>query len=1123
MSQRIPKYCALTAIATLTWAQSPQQLSPPTEPSGGIETRVAPSDSRLPNRVLTTSFRGRELSYVVIDGMAVHAGDIVLGRVDEIEPALIRESSKNRDQDLPTSREVSSREQQYLWPEGIVPFVIDDDVPAEQRQDIQEAIGEWNDKTVISFVARTTEPDYVRFMNVTSGYCRSDVGMVGGEQAISLPPRGCSVSAVVHEIGHALGLWHEHQREDRDAYVSVLSENLDTRRRDAYTAVHPASGPYDYASAMHYSPLSADSANGETFIETIPPGMAIPSAGLSAGDVDGVARLYGKPPETVSISTNPPGLAVVVDGVRVTTPVSFDWADGTTHILEVPVSQEWEGARYLFGCWNDGASRLRNVTVGDDLTWLEANFIVQHRVGTGVEPSGAGSVALIPASPDGFYTVRTLIQAEVTPAREATHRFLRWGGVLRGEHGRASNPARWTVDGSGKEFQAEFTDSPIYEIKSNVDPFVVYIDNYYDVDDYWTYAPTALEVIPGRRVIRLGTDEVRRAVGGGLRRLRFESWSDRGTLSHDVTLPSQGGVITAQITSEYPLSTNPAKPDSGTITVDPATTDAHYQEGSSVVLTAAPMPGWEFVQWQGDIGSRESSTTITMDRPMHVEALFSQAPEVMAGEPESVVLSSTDYRFYPYDEASGFRIEPPSDASEIRIGFEASTPGVEVNLFVKAGSDSLDWGFGEDGRTPIFHADFESVRPGSSESVVINASSDPPLDPSATYFVSFVAFTPGTRIEGTLSVEVERGTSVSVLADTSPQALTFVSPPDTDPPSQVVRLTNRGNSPFRYVLNSDTTWLSVHPPNGTLAAGATAEATVSTLSAGKWPDKHAGKLTVTLSAPSGQNSRALPSIPVAFVVTPGSGNDSTAASPLVDQVLNAASQAAGAAPSSIVDVYGTDLALGDGSADESARNGSAPLPTLLHGASLTVTDSNGKSRLAGLFDVWPTGITFLVPNEASRGAATVIVRRGDVVSDPFSFEVTAVAPGLFSANLDGTGPAWAVAIRVDSTGGQSTAPLADFDASAGSRVSIALNLGPERDQVYLQMFGTGIRGWESELSCTVGGTNVEIYSVSPHPYSPGVDQIILGPLPRDLAGSGEVKVILVADGRSSNSVTLSIE
>ena len=40
---------------------------------------------------------------------------------------------------------------------------------------------------------------------------------------------------------------------------------------------------------------------------------------------------------------------------------------------------------------------------------------------------------------------------------------------------------------------------------------------------------------------------------------------------------------------------------------------------------------------------------------------------------------------------------------------------------------------------------------------------------------------------------------------------------------------------------------------------------------------------------------------------------------------------------------------------------------------------------------------------------------------------------------------------------------------------------------------------------------------------PGSIEFILGPLPRSLVGSGEVEVVLIADGRSSNSVTVSIQ
>ena len=47
--------------------------------------------------------------------------------------------------------------------------------------------------------------------------------MVGGEQKIWLREY-CGVGAVIHEIGHAVGLLHEHQRNDRDTYIWVSSD-----------------------------------------------------------------------------------------------------------------------------------------------------------------------------------------------------------------------------------------------------------------------------------------------------------------------------------------------------------------------------------------------------------------------------------------------------------------------------------------------------------------------------------------------------------------------------------------------------------------------------------------------------------------------------------------------------------------------------------------------------------------------------------------------------------------------------------------------------------------------------------------------------------------------------------
>lgn len=866
--------CWAAVAAAAAWAQAPH--GPPLAPAPRHATEAT---SNTPGALrssdsLKTVFRGRELSYAVIDGMAVHAGDMVLGRVGDLEPRPpLAASGKSTDQLPLERRELSPHRQEYLWPGGVVPYVIDPDVSSQQRGYIEEAVRSWNDKTVLTLVARSTEQNYVRFSNVASGICRSSIGMVGGEQEISLPPNGCAANVVSHEIGHAVGLWHEHQRQDRDDHISVLFENLSPARRHEYPAEHPALGPYDYASVMHYHPRF-DAWNGGEVFETVPPGMSIPSEGLSAGDIDGLAQLYGIPPQSTTVTTNPPGLEIVVDGVRVTAPAGFDWVAGSTHVLEAPVSQATEGSRYLFGRWNDGGSRLRNVTAGQGSTWIEANFIVQHRVGTRVEPAGAGTVDLHPESPDGFYTLRTPIQAVATPSPGATRKFWRWAGTIWGRHGRSANPAIWRVERPGKEFAAVFTDRPLFRIEANVDPFVLHVRNYFDgADERWTYAPISLAADGARNQIGLRIDEVHAAPQARLRRYRFQHWSDNGARSRTLSLPAAGGSLAAAVVSEYPLSTRVSNPDAGSVTVDPASADGFYQAGTSVRLTAVPSPGWEFVRWLGSLPTRQPTATIEINRPTHAQAVFSQTSEVRPGEPVSVSLPATNYTFFVYDGESGFRVQPPSDAAEIRISYAATTRGAEVDLFVREGSESLPWNYGTDGKTPEVGADYRSTLPGSAETVIINADSDPPLDPSQTYYASLVVHSPWTKIEGAMSVGIDRGPSSRPLAEASPRALTFVSPPASDPAIQTVRLANTGTSSFQYVVNLDGVWLAATPANGTLGSGSAVEIEIGALAAGVRPDTHGGSLTLIASDPESQATQTVAVIPVTFVVAPPSGGD----------------------------------------------------------------------------------------------------------------------------------------------------------------------------------------------------------------------------------------------------------
>lgn len=283
----------------MTTSRGKGPASGPKQPAGGGGDVVGDGDLRGSPRMGTAvisgaTFASKSVTYYEVDGMAIVEGDIAIGTVGDVEQvtAAAREAVSA---DPAIAFSVGVTGSQFRWPNCRVPYEIDPALPNQQR--VTDAIAHWEAKTAIRFPLRTAAnqaqyPNYVRFTD--AGGCWSMVGMQGGQQTISLGA-GCSTGNAIHEIGHAVGLWHEQSREDRDLFVTIQWQNIQSgmaAQFNQHITDGDDLGAYDYGSIMHY-PRTAFSKNGQdTIVPTNPAAQIGQRTGLSAGDIAGVQAMY---------------------------------------------------------------------------------------------------------------------------------------------------------------------------------------------------------------------------------------------------------------------------------------------------------------------------------------------------------------------------------------------------------------------------------------------------------------------------------------------------------------------------------------------------------------------------------------------------------------------------------------------------------------------------------------------------------------------------------------------------------------------------------------------------------------------------------------------------------------
>lgn len=195
-----------------------------------------------------------------------------------------------------------------LWPDGTIYYQFNTNLPAADRTAVRAAMDKWENLTLnrISFVPDTVRANRARI----SPGCSTSLGTQSVNSFIS---GGCAS----HELGHLIGLSHQHQRNDRNRNITVDSTLLSCSSFNDNVVTCEARSPgsdfgvFDRKSTMLYLPTLAACASGQTesccpaggspsceFIKnadgtSIPVDGTGPNAAPTAKDGSDALELYG--------------------------------------------------------------------------------------------------------------------------------------------------------------------------------------------------------------------------------------------------------------------------------------------------------------------------------------------------------------------------------------------------------------------------------------------------------------------------------------------------------------------------------------------------------------------------------------------------------------------------------------------------------------------------------------------------------------------------------------------------------------------------------------------------------------------------------------------------------------